>query len=229
MDPQTIKAGQGFGTVDVSNMNVSAELKQLFEYIGRFKPVDIELDTKFKPFIPDYIPSVGEIDAFLRVPRPDDTADNLGLIALDEPASRQSDPAVLEMKLRSFSKQPLSHMMVVHGIENADKNKRSLASWIDRIAELHQTKPPATITLSKPMPDIHDRLMQEWPSEFEELLAHVKLPTAELDVGLKEYISIVCAILDIPIYNNHTESLHTLFTLYASFKENPAFNFDLQE
>lgn len=55
------------------------------------------------------------------------------------------------MKLRTFSKQPLSHM-VVHGIENAEKNKRSVASWIDRISELHQGKPPPTINYSKPMP-----------------------------------------------------------------------------
>ena len=63
-------------------MNVSNELKELFEYlilqqtngkidrtryIGRFKPAEIELETKLRPFIPDYIPSVGEIDAFIKV------------------------------------------------------------------------------------------------------------------------------------------------------------------
>ena len=58
------------------------------------------------------------------------------------------------MKLRTFSKQPLSHM-VVHGIENAEKNKRSVSSWIDRISELHQSKPPPTISYSKPMPGVY--------------------------------------------------------------------------
>eukprot|EP00026_Physarum_polycephalum_P011887 Phypoly_transcript_12135.p1 GENE.Phypoly_transcript_12135~~Phypoly_transcript_12135.p1 ORF type:complete len:376 (+),score=70.12 Phypoly_transcript_12135:59-1129(+) len=228
MDPsKTIKAGQGYGRVDVASMNVSNELKELFEYIGRFKPAEIELDTKMRPFIPDYIPSVGEIDAFIKVPKPDGKPDNLGLTVLDEPSSSQSDPAVLEMKLRTFSKQPLSHM-VVHGIENAEKNKRSVSSWIDRISELHQGKPPPTINYAKPMPDI-ERLMQEWPPEIEELLSQVKLPTAELDADLKQFISIVCGILDIPVYNSFTDSLHVLFTLYASFRENQAFNFDPQE
>jgi intraflagellar transport protein 46 len=53
----------------MANLNVSAELKELFEYITRFKPADIELESKLKPFIPEYIPSVGEIDSFIKVSR----------------------------------------------------------------------------------------------------------------------------------------------------------------
>ena len=33
----------------------------------RYTPQSIELDYKLKPFIPDYIPAVGDIDAFLKV------------------------------------------------------------------------------------------------------------------------------------------------------------------
>ena len=39
----------------------------------------IDLDTQLKPFIPDYIPSVGSIDEFIKVPRPDAKPDYLGL------------------------------------------------------------------------------------------------------------------------------------------------------
>jgi hypothetical protein len=35
--------------------------------IGRYKPQISELDTRLKPFVPDYIPAVGDIDAFLKV------------------------------------------------------------------------------------------------------------------------------------------------------------------
>ena len=38
---------------------VSNEVKELFQYIGRYKPQTIELETKLKPFIPDYIPAIG--------------------------------------------------------------------------------------------------------------------------------------------------------------------------
>jgi len=46
---------------------VSEEVKDLFSYIGRYKPHTIELDTRLKPFIPEYIPAVGDIDEFLKV------------------------------------------------------------------------------------------------------------------------------------------------------------------
>ena len=32
-----------------------------------FEPEVLELETKLKPFIPEYIPAVGDIDAFLKV------------------------------------------------------------------------------------------------------------------------------------------------------------------
>lgn len=35
-----------------------------------YSPESIELDHCLKPFIPDYIPAVGDIDAFLKVRTP---------------------------------------------------------------------------------------------------------------------------------------------------------------
>ena len=62
---------------DYENLPVSAEIKELFAYISRFSwflfsysrfnPQVQELDTKLKPFIPDFIPAVGDIDAFIKV------------------------------------------------------------------------------------------------------------------------------------------------------------------
>lgn len=45
----------------------------------------IEINTELKPFIPDYIPAVGEVDAFLKIPRPDGEVEKLGLAIIDEP------------------------------------------------------------------------------------------------------------------------------------------------
>lgn len=58
---------------------VTEEIRDLFQYIGRYKPHNIELETKLKPFIPEYIPAVGDIDEFIKVPRPDGQPDYLGL------------------------------------------------------------------------------------------------------------------------------------------------------
>ena len=46
---------------------MSSDLKDLFQHIRRYTPQTIELDTKLRPFIPEYIPAVGDIDAFLKV------------------------------------------------------------------------------------------------------------------------------------------------------------------
>ncbi|MGH0129779.1 UNVERIFIED_CONTAM: hypothetical protein FKN15_059463 [Acipenser sinensis] len=164
---------------DYNHLPVTAEIKELFQYISRYTPQTIELDHKLKPFIPDFIPAVGDIDAFLK-----------------------------QIKVKS--------------LENAEKNPKTIENWIKSISELHRSKPPATVHYTKPMPDI-DTLMQEWPPEFEELLGKVSLPTAEINCDLGEYIDMICAILDIPVYKNRIQCLHILFTLYSEFKNSQHF------
>lgn len=49
------------------SLNVSPEIRQLFSYITLYNSRLLDLDFKLKPFIPDFIPSVGDIDAFIKV------------------------------------------------------------------------------------------------------------------------------------------------------------------
>jgi intraflagellar transport protein 46 len=42
------------------------------------------------------------------------------------------------------------------------------------------------------MPDI-DTLMQEWPEAVESVLSNMQLPSAALDVNIKEYTDILCS------------------------------------
>ena len=56
------------------------------------------MTTKLKPFVPEYIPCIGEVDAFLKMPKPDGQKEDLGITMLDEPALNCEDKAVLEMK-----------------------------------------------------------------------------------------------------------------------------------
>jgi intraflagellar transport protein 46 len=39
----------------------------------------MDLDSKLRPFIPEYIPTVGEVDAFIKMDRPDEKSETLGL------------------------------------------------------------------------------------------------------------------------------------------------------
>ncbi|XP_060752406.1 intraflagellar transport protein 46 homolog [Tachysurus vachellii] len=207
---------------DYDHLRVTSDIKELFQYITRYTPQTIELDHKLKPFIPDFIPAVGDIDAFLKVPRPDGKVDGLGLLVLDEPCAKQSDPTVLSLWLSENSKQHNVAEVKVKSIENPQKNPKAIDNWIESISELHRSKPPATVHYTRPMPDI-DTLMQEWPPEFEELLGKVNLPTADINCDLAEYIDIICGILDIPVYKNRIQSLHVLFTLYTEFKNSQHF------
>ena len=192
-----------------------------FSITNLFLRAVVELSTKFKPFVPDFIPAVGDIDPFLKPPRPDGEQEKLGITILDEPG-KQSDPTVLEMVLRLQSKKANLPSMEVRGIEHADKKPKEIMAWVDQINQLHQNAPSAIANYSRPMPPI-ERLMEEWPTEIEELLEKIRLPTADLDVDLKQFARIACAMLDIPVYGNLIESLHVFFTLYSAFKENQFF------
>lgn len=203
---------------------VSDDIRELFAHIGHHTPQNIELETKLKPFIPDYIPAVGDIDAFVKIPRPDGKQDKLGLVVLDELAAQQTDPTVLEIMLKQISKTTniISVPVAVRSIENADKNPQKITTWVKKIDEVHRGKPLPSVHYSKPMPDI-ERLMQVWPSQFEEMLKTVTLPGHEIELDVKDYARVVCALLDIPVYDKITESLHVLFTLYSEFKNNSHF------
>ena len=77
-----------------------ADARELFDFIDRYRPRDVDPPADLKPFVPDFQPAVGDIDEFVKIPRPDGVADELGLRVLDEPKATQSDPDVLRLKLR---------------------------------------------------------------------------------------------------------------------------------
>uniref|UniRef100_A0A7S3F0D0 Intraflagellar transport protein 46 homolog n=1 Tax=Haptolina ericina TaxID=156174 RepID=A0A7S3F0D0_9EUKA len=212
-----------YDPAEYANLGVSDEINELFQYITRYKPHAIELETKMRPFIPDYIPAVGDIDSFVKVPRPDGKADHLGLAVMDEPSSNQSDPTVLTLQLRAVTKSSGAQPMLVRSVEAAEKNPKAITGWISSIAELHRHKPAPSVRYSSPMPDV-ESLMQIWPAQMEELLETSRLPDADLQVDLASYVRIVCAMLDIPVHGEKlTESLHVLFTLFSDFKANVHF------
>jgi len=60
-------AGAGFNAAELRQLGIGAEIAEIFQYVGRYRPKEIELETRLHPFIPDFIPCVGEFDAFLKV------------------------------------------------------------------------------------------------------------------------------------------------------------------
>ena len=57
----------GYDPNEFESIHASPEVIQLFSNILLYTPSNIELDYKLKPFIPEYIPTVGDIDAFIKV------------------------------------------------------------------------------------------------------------------------------------------------------------------
>ena len=46
---------------------MSQEVQDLFQYIVQYKPDVLQLETPLKPFIPDLVPAIGDIDEFIKV------------------------------------------------------------------------------------------------------------------------------------------------------------------
>lgn len=119
-------------------------------------------EYKFKPFIPEFLPAVGDIDAFLKVVPPDTTLSGedfdestlqLGFMVLDEPASNQSDPALLHLQIRAASDNPMTNQeqknIVVKKVDNIEKNSKVIDKWIKDISHLHKSKSSSIVRYSQ--------------------------------------------------------------------------------
>ncbi|KAF4523866.1 hypothetical protein B566_EDAN010184 [Ephemera danica] len=180
-----------YDPTEFEHLSVSPEVKELFTHITRYTPQTIDLEFNLRPFVPDFIPAVGDIDAFIKIPRPDNKEDGCGLNFLDEPSGKQSDPAVLDLQLRALTKQSSARLAVVKRIEHAERNSRTVDKWIRDISDLHRSRPPPSVHYSKKMPDI-DTLMQEWPITVEQRLQEIGIPVPDIDCDLASYVDIIC-------------------------------------
>ena len=78
------------------------------------------------------------------------------------------------------------------------------------------------------MPDFDEHLMIEMNPELEQALKEITFPGAEIDMHSADYARVVLTMLDIPVHklaNNKSliESLHVLFTLFSTFRQNQHF------
>lgn len=210
---------------DFENLDAPAEIKELFQHIVRYTPQKIDVEYRLQPFIPDYIPAVGDIDAFLKVTQKVENPDLdkfiavLGLKILDEPCGAQSEPALLHMKLRSMSTSVVQVAVPPPAIA---KSARDVERWIQDIQTIHAGQPQQKLV---PTSIDIDTLMSEWPVDLEKILGSVGFPSASLDCSLTYYIEILCSLLDIPIPHTKNQAdyitaLYTIFNLYSAIKNN---------
>lgn len=53
---------------------LGSDEKDLLSYIESYTAKTIHIETMLKPFLMDYIPAVGDVDAFIKIPRPDEVS-----------------------------------------------------------------------------------------------------------------------------------------------------------
>lgn len=188
----------------------------------------MQLDTKLKPYIPSYLPAIGEVDAFLKINRPDNLPEELGLSIMDEPTTKGVDKYILEMELAETTKLKIDKFSV-KSIQDAEKKPNEISDWISKINDLQKRKVPTVVDYSKKMPNV-ESLMQVWPDKEEACLKDIPFPDEKLNISLDNYAKLICNMLDIPIHKiegkqskSLIESLHVLFTVYSEFKENKHF------
>lgn len=212
----------GYNPNDYRNLNISPEIKDLFQHITNYVPEVYELETHLKPFIPEYIPAIGEVDAFIKIPRPDGEEETLGISIIDEPKLNQSKRHVLELILRDHGKLT-RQATSIHSVANAHKNPKEIQNWIDNVGNVQKERAAPAVVYSSKMPDI-DSLMQAWDPEYEKILDENPLPDIDLNIPIEDLTRAACAMLDIPIHENNkekslVESTHLLFSLYSAFNQ----------
>lgn len=57
----------GYNPDEYEDLPVGPEVQDLFQYIMQYKPEVLQLDTPLKPFIPEFVPAIGDIDEFIKV------------------------------------------------------------------------------------------------------------------------------------------------------------------
>ncbi len=100
------------------DLNLDNEGKSLLNVMKKFQPDNniLRLDTKIKPFIPNFIPSIGEVDAFIKLNRPDNKIEELGLDLIDEPTYNGIDPSVFSLELSYKLKSHIPENFIIKNI-----------------------------------------------------------------------------------------------------------------
>ncbi|XP_016664196.1 intraflagellar transport protein 46 homolog isoform X2 [Acyrthosiphon pisum] len=204
---------------DVDLLHLSQDIKDVFKYISMYYPQKPKLEFRLQPFIPDYLPAVGDADAFIKVIAPDPSIQaGLGLEYLDEPCLNQSDPCLLNLQLRA-SCSSSSKSLVVKKLESAEKNPKVIEQWIRDINELNRGKTSAFF-YSKKMPDV-ETVMEPWMDGGDQKSRD--MPDFE-NADLLTLVDEVCDYFGIPKTDTKVESLHLLFSVYVAIKNSRAQN-----
>uniref|UniRef100_A0A1A9WK71 Intraflagellar transport protein 46 homolog n=1 Tax=Glossina brevipalpis TaxID=37001 RepID=A0A1A9WK71_9MUSC len=213
------------------HLSLPQEFKDLFTYILKYTPQYIDTPYLLQPFIPEYVPAIGDVDAFLKVNLPtllqpersievQDHLQKLGLNFLDEPSGNQSEPSLLRMKLRSvLTGSGVNSRSVSASLVPVAKSSKDIDRWIAEVEQVHMSQ---SVYDSQPRKDV-DQMIMNWPRSYEnagDTIRDAYQRCLSEQISLIEYIRILCHHLDIdgPLESqtDYLLSVQTLFALYLA-------------
>ncbi|EDV54771.1 intraflagellar transport protein 46 homolog isoform X2 [Drosophila erecta] len=217
------------------DLPVPGELKELFPYIVKYTPQTIDTPFHLQPFIPEFVPAVGDVDALLKVQAPpllqpqrqkelNDHLEKLGLWLLDEPSGAQSEPSLLNMKLRSVLSGSMGrnprHASSASLIPTA-RSAKDIDKWITEVEQVHMTQ---SMYDAQPRKDI-DALLEDWPRSFgdeetKNALDQTYRSCLQQSISLADYVGVLCERfgVDGPLESqaDYIHNVQTLFALYLA-------------
>lgn len=213
------------------NLQVHQEVKDLFPYILKYIPQHIETAYHLQPFIPDYVPAVGDVDAFLQVTGPpllnpqrtrevEEHLKKLGLYFLDEPSGTQSEPSLLNMKLRSALTGSGSNARSTSAsLVPTAKSNKDIDKWINEVEQVHMSQSVYDV---QPRKDIENMLI-DWPRSYADVGGAVQQAYQQCVSGqttLIDYVQSLCQQFEVegPLETqaDYLLSVQTLFALYLA-------------
>ena len=154
-----------------ASLDVSPEIRALFSHLDAYTPTHTRHATPLKPFVPAFIPAVGNIDEFVKVPRPDGVDDGLGARVLDEPGAKQTDPAAFALRLRhaarlrgevpvagagdsggAYGTEGFAREEGVASVAFPERDPARLTSWIETVRGLYAGGPAGVSRSPPPVP-----------------------------------------------------------------------------
>lgn len=217
------------------DLPMPGELKDLFPYILKYTPQSIDTPFHLQPFIPEFVPAVGDVDALLKVQAPpllqpqrqkelNEHLERLGLWLLDEPSGTQSEPSLLNMKLRSVLSGSMGrnprHASSASLIPTA-RSAKDIDKWISEVEQVHMTQ---SMYDAQPRKDI-DALLEDWPRSFGDEETKNALDQAyrsclQQNISLADYVRVLCERFGVegPLESqaDYIHNVQTLFALYLA-------------
>ncbi|KAJ3259559.1 Intraflagellar transport protein 46 [Boothiomyces macroporosus] len=147
----------------INQSDIEKEMKSLIDMISLFHPETIELEPTLCPFLPEYIPCIGDIDPIIKVSFFKDRFPSRMLVVDLSLRAHLLEKSPDKVKIRSIK------IPVTVTPKDQDQIIKSLDVWIKTVNDIHSKQ-----TIRKNDIDL-EKLMAEWPPEIDNYLPKVKM------------------------------------------------------